>query len=286
MSAPAGITRRNRILARRIGVGAAVLVAALSAPGVQPAFAAAPGNDTIGGATTASLGFSEAIDTTDATTDADDAQLNASCGAPATDASVWYTINLAADAGVIIDVSASDYSAGVLVGVGTPGALDTVTCGPGTVAFSAAAGTTYFVLAIDDQLDGSGNGGALHISFSAAPPPPTLDVTVAPRGTFDSKTGVATLHGTFTCTDADFVDIFGEVTQSVGRVATIRGFFEVFDEGTCDGSSHSWSADVSPESGKFAGGKALTVAFSFACGAFECAESFTEQTVRLSGRRN
>lgn len=235
---------------------------AASALGVQPAFAAVPGNDTIGGATTASIGFSQVLDTTEATTDAD-AQINASCGAPATDASVWYTINLAADGGVVVDVSASDYSAGVLVGVGTPGALDTVACGPGTVGFFATAGTTYYVLAIDDQGDGTGNGGALNISFNAAPPPPTVDVTVAPRGTFSSRTVVASLHGTYTCTDADFIDIAGSVAQSVGRIGTIRGSFEILDAGTCDGSSRQWSAAVFPDSGKFAGGKALTVAFSF-----------------------
>jgi len=256
---------------------------AASVLGIQPAFAAAPGNDTIGGATAVTLGFSEVLDTTEATTDADDAQLNSTCGAPATDASVWYTINLAADSGVVVDVSASDYSAGVLVGVGSPGALDTVACGPGTVGFFAAAGTTYFVLAIDDQLDGAGNGGLLNISFSPAPPPPTVDVTVAARGTFNAQTGVATLHGTYTCTNADFIDIFGDVSQPVGRVSTVRGFFEIFDEGTCDGSSHAWTADVSPESGKFAGGKAITLAFSFACGPFECTDGFTEQTVRLTG---
>jgi len=269
-----------RVLRFIASVGAVVLASVL---GVQPAFAAAPGNDTIGGATAAALGFSQVIDTTEATTDGDDAQLNATCGAPATDASVWYTVNLAADAAVVVDVSASDYSAGVLVGVGTPGALEIVACGPGTVAFSAAANTTYYVLAIDDQQDGSGNGGALHISFNAAPPPPTLSVTVEPRGTFNSKTGVATLYGTYTCTNAAFIDIFGDVTQSVGRVATIRGSFEIFDVGTCDGSSQQWSADVFPESGTFAGGKSLTVAFSFACGVLECADGYTEQTVHLSG---
>jgi hypothetical protein len=260
----------------------AALVAA-STLATQPAFAAAPSNDTIGGATAVVLGFHEILDTTEATTDADDAQLNTDCGAPATDASVWYTISLAADSGVVVDVSASDYSAGVLVGVGSPGALELVTCGPGTVGFFAAAGTTYYVLAIDDQQDGGGNGGMLDISFNAAPPTPTVDVTVAPQGTFDARTGTATLHGTFTCTDADFIDIFGDVTQTVGRVSTVHGSFEFLEEGACDGASHAWTAVVSPDNGKFAGGKALTVAFSFACGAFECAEGFTEQTVRLTG---
>lgn len=135
-----------------------------------PAAAAPPSNDSFGGATVASLGFSEQLDTTEATTDADDAQLNAFCGAPATDASVWYAFTAAADGGVVIDVSQSDYAAGVLVGVGTQGNLDLLTCGPGTVGLATTAGTTYYVLAIDDQSDGAGNGGTLNISFNATPP--------------------------------------------------------------------------------------------------------------------
>src|SRR6266508_6987922 len=129
---------------------AAALLVALQA---APAAAAPPSNDTFGGATVVSLGFSETLNTTEATTDADDAQLNASCGAPATDASVWYVLTPVADVQVVIDVSQSDYSAGVLVGVGSQGNLSTVTCGPGAVSFFAAAGTTYYVLAIDDQND-------------------------------------------------------------------------------------------------------------------------------------
>src|ERR1041385_4939969 len=76
-----------------------------------PALAAPPTNDTFGGATLATIGFSEVIDTTEATTDADDSQLNSSCGAPATDASVWYSID-GTDSGVVIDVSQSNYTAG------------------------------------------------------------------------------------------------------------------------------------------------------------------------------
>jgi hypothetical protein len=89
------------------------------------------------------------LDTTEATTDSDDAQLNTNCGAPATDASVWYALE-GSDTPVVVDVSQSNYSAGVLVGVGSQGDLRIVTCGPGTVAFFAFAGTTYYVLAIDD----------------------------------------------------------------------------------------------------------------------------------------
>src|SRR6266568_485749 len=86
---------------------------AVSAP---TALAAPPLNDTFAKATAAAIGFSETLDTTEATTDSDDAQLNASCGAPATDASVWYVLQ-GSDQGVVVDVSQSNYSAGVLVGV-------------------------------------------------------------------------------------------------------------------------------------------------------------------------
>jgi hypothetical protein len=272
--------RSSRALGRR--AGAIALGAFLVAVYAAPALAAAPANDTIAGATPATIGFSEVLDTTAATTDADDAQLNASCGAPATDASVWYTLTVTADAGVIIDVSASDYSAGVLVGVGSPGALDTIACGPGVVAISASPGTTYYVLAIDDQLDGGGNGGSLHISFNEAPPPPTIDFTVNRTGTVNARTGVATISGTYSCENGDFVDIFVDASQRVGRF-TIRGFGEFFDVTTCDGTSHTWSAQVVPDNGKFAGGKAMTVTFAETCGVIECADGFLEQTIQLRG---
>ena len=252
---------RSVVAAVAVSLGAAMLI-------VQPAAGAPPGADTVGGALAASIGFAQTIDTTQATTDADDAQLNVSCGAPATDASISYTITVAEDTTVIVDVSTSSYSAGVLVGVGAPGALELAACGPGTVGFTASAGLTYYVLAIDDQADGGGNGGTLNISFNETPPPPSIDVTVAPRGTFNGKTGGATLHGAYSCTDADFAFIDGTVIQQVGRVSTIQGSFEVVVAGACDGASHPWTADVVPSNGKFKGGQSLTVAFTLACGLF------------------
>jgi hypothetical protein len=263
------------------------LVLAFSALGVSApsALAAAPTNDTFLNATAAAIGFSEVLDTTEATTDADDAQLNASCGAPATDASVWYVLQ-GSDQGVVVDVSQSNYSAGVLVGVGSPGNLQTVACGPGAVGFFAAAGTTYYVLAIDDQLNGDGlNGGQLSISFNEASPPPTVDITVNRFGTVNTRTGVATISGTFTCTNGDFIDVFVNASQNVGRLVTIFGSGEFFDSGTCDGAPHNWSVAVFPQSGKFAGGKALTLNFATSCGPFECGFGFVEQTVQLRGGR-
>ena len=248
----------------------------------ETATAAPPSNDTFAGATPATLGFSAELDTSEATTDADDAQLNATCGAPATDASVWYAFTTAVDAEVVVDVSQSSYSAGVLVGIGTQGDLDTVECGPGTVVFFAAPGITYYVLAIDDQFDGGGNGGTLRISFNEAPPPATVDITVDPVGRFNARTGVATITGTYTCTNGDVIDVSGEARQDFGRF-TVSGFFDFFDVGTCDGTTRAWSADVFPESGSFSGGKAMTLTFAYSCGPFQCGDDFEVQTVQLRG---
>ena len=258
-----------------------VLIAALLLMTLQPlpAFAAPPSNDTIGGATIVSLGFSQELDTTEATTDTDDSQLNGFCSAPATDASVWYSFTPVTDTGVIVDVSQSDYSAGVLVGVGIPGNLQVVACGPDTVQFMAVAGTTYYILAIDDQF-GGGNGGTLRISISEAPLA-TVDITVDPVGRLEA--GVAYVSGTYTCTGSDFISVSGQAWQTIGVRATVSGNFSFYEAFTCDGAVHTWSAAVFPIGGKFAGGKALTVTFGFICGSFNCADDYVEQTVKLRG---
>jgi len=249
----------------------------------RTALAAAPSNDTFAGATAVTIGFSQTLDTTQATTDANDTQLNASCGAPATAASVWYAFTAIADVGVVVDVSSSNYSAGILVGKGTQGNLETVECGPSAVFFAAAAGTTYYVLAFDDQGDGGGNGGSLHISFTQAPPPPTVDIKVNRYGTVNAHTGIATISGTYTCSNGNSLEAFIDARQKVGsgRNAIIFGSGSFFDSGTCDGAPHAWSAAVVPDSGKFAGGKSMAVTFAFACGSVQCTDGFAEQTVQL-----
>jgi len=270
-------------LVRRAGVAALVLTTVVITGG--PAFAGAPGNDTFAGATpVTAVPFSDTVDTTEATTDADDDEMNPEfCGAPATDASVWYSFTAASDGFIGVDVSESSYSAGVLVSTGSPGSFAFVTCGPGAVAFPVVTGETYAILAIDDQLDGGGNGGTLHINIAEVPPPPELDITVDKFGTFNSRTGTATISGTATCTgEAEFAEIFADVRQNVGRF-TIRGFG--FSELECDGVTRPFSLEIFPENGKFAGGKALTVAIAFGCGEFLCGEDFEERTVQLRGKK-
>jgi hypothetical protein len=88
------------------------------------------------------------------------------------------------------------------------------------VGFFAVPGTTFCVLAIDDQRDGGGNGGTPRISFNPPPPPPTVDMAVDPV-TFNARAGFATITGTYTCGNAEFIDVFGEARQAVGRFTIV-----------------------------------------------------------------
>jgi len=250
-----------------------------------PVLAAPPANDVYAGAIAVSAGYSATLDTTEATTDANDVEINANCGAPATDASVWYTLTAATDTWIAVDVSASNYSAGVIVASGSPGSFEIQACGPGATAFLAVAGTPYSILAFDDQGDGGGNGGTLDIKVAEIPPPPEITLTVNKSGLFNSKTGSATIKGTVTCTGGpvDFSEIDVFVRQVVGRFFIDgSGFIEGF---ACDGTAQDWSAEVFGFNGTFRGGKAATVTFAFACGQFLCGAGFDESIVQLKGAR-
>jgi hypothetical protein len=263
---------------RRLAVLTGV-VAIMSLGLAGPALAAAPGNDTYATRQSiTSLPFTNSLDTSEATTDALDAEANAECGAPATDASVWYELIPDADAHVLLDANASDYAVGLIVLTGAPGSFTTQACGPGSVGLSVSAGVTLTVLVFD--YDGVGNGGNLELTADTAPPPPVLDLTVDAKGSVDARTGLATVRGTITCSGGDesgkaFIDV--RLTQVVGRFRFDANAGTGF---ICDGTTQGWSVELRSDSGKFAGGKASVVAFAFAC-TFDCAEDVVERVITL-----
>jgi hypothetical protein len=264
--------------------GVATLVIAMVFTVAGPAQAAPPDNDTHGGATVVdvlNLPFTDQVDTTEATSDADDDAIAAQCaGVPAWDASVWYQITAAESGALAADFSASSYSAGGFVVTGSPGSFILVTCGPGAVAWPTVAGETYSLVVFDDQGDGGGNGGVLNLTIDIAPPPPEIDVTVNTKGTFNPRTGEATISGTVTCSgDAQFAFLDVELSQTVGRLI-VRGFSGT--NVTCDGATRPWSLLIRGENGTFGGGKALSVTVAVACGPFLCGEDFNETMVRLT----
>jgi Family of unknown function (DUF6299) len=265
----------------RLVVSAAV--AAMLVPALAVSASAAVVNDTAATATViTSLPSTITQDTTGATTDAVDSALNANCGAPFTNASVWFRYTSPADGGLIADMSGSSYTGGFIITEGDPALGKLVACGPTTVGIPTSAGQAYYIVAFSDT---AVNGGNLVVTFGAAPPPPQIAVTTDKSGVA-YKDGSAQLSGSYSCTNTagGFAEIDGSMTQRVGRVKINGSFF--VSPLVCDGVVHRWVAVVTSDNGLFRGGKSATVAFAFACGIFECANGYTEQTVQLnSGRR-
>ncbi len=257
----------------------ALIAVSLSAGAV---LAAPPSNDTYASAIAiTTIPFSDTVDTTEATTDGLDEELNAQCGAPATDASVWYTLTAPADTQILVDASGSDYSTGVLVATGSPGGFEVIACGPQAVSFSAAAGVSYTLLIFDAQEDGGGNGGNLQLVVGEAPPPPEVDVAVD-AGSFDPRAGTATVTGTVTCSVGTGAFISVQLSQRVGRFI-IRGFGDTFVE--CDGTAQRWTAEVFGETGVFRGGRARVQVFAETCSQFDCSFDSAEADIRLKRER-
>jgi hypothetical protein len=271
-------------------VAAASLLLASMGVAAPPALAATPDNDTYSGREVLlePLPITVMADTTEATTDADDAELNMMCGAPATDASVWYEYTPSADRQLVLDPLASDYSVGAIVAIGSPGAWTVESCGPGVVPFFASSGMTYTILVFDDQVDGGGNGGTLEFTLDEAAAPPSIEVSVDPRGTFDARTGAATLTGTYSCAASEggmvefaFLDV--QLSQRAGRLYIQgSGSMELLP---CDGTQQPWTVTTEWSNGLFKGGKAEARIFAQACGTDSCGSFEEVQTVTLSARK-
>jgi hypothetical protein len=260
-----------------------ILVASISAVALLPllalpASAAPPANDEVGGAVPLKVGDRVVQDTTQATTTPEDAALNEACGAPVTNASVWYSFTPAVNRKVVLDMTASDYSGGFLLFEGTPSVDSLTDCSEGVLGLEARAGTTYNIMVISDT---EANGGKLVLSLKKAPPPPRVRVTLAKRGVvLRGPAGAARLHGTYFCAHGDFSELFGNLFQRAGRLK-ITGFLG--KSLRCDGRRHAWKARAVSDFATFARGRARARVSISACGFFECRGDTARHRVRLAG---
>jgi len=258
----------------------AFMVGAIMAVPLASASAAPPSNDTFAGATVIdSLPFSDAVDTTEAILDNDDASLGALCGVDPTltfSNSVWYAYTPSTDQTVAIDTSGSSYGVAGAIVAGAPGGFETVPggCFFGSTTVELAANTTYYIDLLESP---AGLGGTLQLSISELIVP-SAELTVDATGSF-SKSGTATITGTATCSTGAFASLGAMLTQSVGRIATITGFdfsVAVF----CDGTAQPWSTTVTPSSGLFRGGKATASVFLSVCDVL-CGDDEVTREIRL-----
>lgn len=259
-----------------------LFAAAILLPATAMTATAALTNDTPSGAIAMTLGQTYTQDTTGAETESSDWDFNAECGAPFVRGSVWYTYTADGSEGdgIQVDGSESDYGLGLMVFQGDPtDGGELVSCGPLMSANPTTPGQTYFIMAFTDNND-SAAGGNLELTVRPAPPAPTLSLTVDPRATA-YKDGSVRVTGTFSCTgDAEWAELYGVLTQRVGRVK-ITGDFSVADL-ACDGETQAWEAYAISGNGYFAGGKAASLTLAVTCGALECTDGYLEQTIQLS----
>ena len=240
--------RRQRVLAGTLAAVALLLAV------VAPAYAQPPSNDDFDAATAfTTLPFTDAVDTTEATTADDDPDCVGNGH------TVWYAFTPASDVEVTANTFGSDYDTTLSVYTGTRGALEQIACNDDSgslqsrVAFDATGGTTYFLM-VGSFFDSP--GGSLVFNAFVLPPPLELGLTIDPTGEV-TRSGVATIHGTLTCSrEAPGVPILGTIRQQLGKKVAVSSFLVTID---CDGSE-SWSATAIGETAAFRKGNAQVVA--------------------------
>ena len=239
--------RTIRRLAVLVGVAAALTL------GAQPALAAPPANDDFDNAIViGALPFQDTQDTTEATTAPDDPD----CVGRAH--TVWYRFTPTADATIVAHTAGSDYDTTLSAYTGTRGSLTQIACNDDAIGLQSriqldvTAGTTYHFMAgsFDDS-----PGGTLVFTVQELPPPMELAVDLAPDGTVD-RNGVATLHGTLTCSREGQIDLTVGLRQRVGERVSI-GYADTTI--ACDGTEQ-WSVEVVGETGRFRPGRAFGIA--------------------------
>jgi hypothetical protein len=257
-------------------VGATLISMGVATPA---AFAAAPVNDSYAGRVTLAVPSMTTLDTSEATTGARDAVLNQECGAPVTDASVWYRLDPLVDTDVVVDVSRSDYSAGLIVAKRTASGWRLMGCSPDVVTVSLRGGRSYAVLVFDYQGDGVGNGGTLVMETYVPDRRSVVSVTVDPTARFDPKNGTATVTGTMTCEGAAYsagVEVY--LRQKAGRLL-ISGYGG--RQLGCPDGTRTWVVAVADTNGLFKGGTADIDVYAYASGRRNWSEDSVQTEVRM-----
>jgi hypothetical protein len=250
-----------------------------------PAFAAPSNDDITGAVTIPGVPFTDVVNTTDATVAGDDpAEL---CFGPL--ATVWYTFTPGQTIQTAITTAGSDYDTTLAVFSGSPGALNFVACNDdsaGTtasaVAFTATAGTQYYIMAgtcCGGAPGQVGPGGNLVLNVSEAPPPLTVTVAVSSKGSV-TNSGTATVTGTIICSNPTngFVNV--NLTQLHGRRLIAQGGNGVGL--TCGPTPTAWSVQVTSFSGVLFGpGRAEADVAASACDSFTCDSDQVTRTVQF-----
>ncbi len=224
------------------------------------------------------LDFTDARDTRGATTDPDDP------GGCSGGTNVWYAFTPSEEMIIRLTTAGSSYEAFLDVFVSSAEGLShTGVCGSGQVDFVASAGTTYYFMVSSPAFF----GGDLVLAVLDLGAPLQITLSLNATGSFDSKTGAATIGGTVGCNVPGYVYyVYGTLEQKIGRIRIRADFFAGDFE--CTPPKTAWSATATSPSGLFTGGKAtLSNVYSYACNEGSCDDDSIPGpvTVKLSGKK-
>jgi len=256
------LTRLLGGLGATVGVFAAATVASASPAGAQPMITVTPDTDLVDFQTVTVSGSGFSADT-------DLGIVECATGPPTVDACDLDTLGF-----VVTDAAGTfttDFTVERLIETPAAGPVDCAVA-PGTCAVGVGtldlSQTAIAPLAFDPDVP--------------AQPRLEIGVTIDPVGTVTPKTGAGTVTGTVTCSSPAEVFVDGFASQRAGRV-DVQGFF--FTEAiACDGSA-TWTADLQPSNGRFAGGKVDVDIFAFGFDENQFDEAQLTTVIRLKGGR-
>ena len=151
-------------------------------------------------------------------------------------ATVWFSFTPARSERIEFNTTGSSYYATLSAYTGTRGNLNRLACSEGwgsRIRFDVTAGTMYVVM-VGSASWNYQPGGSLQLNVQEAPPPFTMEFTVAPFSHVDPSTGAVTVLGTVTCSSQSYVFISGWIRQDrAGHAA--NGYYGAFVP--CDGTT-------------------------------------------------
>jgi HYR domain-containing protein len=153
----------------------------------------------------------------------------------------------------------------------------TAACTPASGSFFAVGVTTVNC----EGLDRSGNRatGSFQITVFA---PLQLSAALAPVGSVNGKTGIATISGTVHCSRDIEVDVTGHLEQLFARRVEVTGADSVHV--SCRAPATAWGATVTGENGRFGPGAAAVHATAYGC-ELSCHSVVASGDVRLTGHQ-
>jgi hypothetical protein len=262
---------------------ATLLVGALAAP-----VTAAPlrNNNITSPIVIGDIPYTNAQDTTRATTGPTDPPFCFDPEGAADSNTVWYAFTASEDGRLAANTFGSDYDTTLYVGTpNAAGGIDVIGCIDDAagglqsyVGFDAVAGTDYlFMIGTCCGSPGSDGGGSLVFNLVVGEPVLVLDVAIAPTGDVDG--GHVTLTGTATCsvdTQFGFIDLV--LRQKVGK-RSIEGFGGT-ELGSCGPTPTPWTIELDGFNGRFSGGNATGEITMFTC-SLDCASITESFAVKL-----